>query len=101
MPEEKLTQAEFAEIFGATIPMEAIDLLWNGPADMTIGELRQKLRSMGRAHKRHRAAADAIAKRMASWCTDPAIDWPWIFSDAAREALEAADAAVDKARAGS
>jgi hypothetical protein len=93
--EPKLTQSEFAEIFGKTIPMEAIDLVFNGPADMTIGEVRKKLRSMGKEHQRLRATADAIEDRIGRYITPSArqeLDWPWIFSDAARVALEAADA---------
>lgn len=42
----KITQAELAEMFGKTIPMEAVDLLLNPPADATLASLRAQLREM-------------------------------------------------------
>lgn len=92
MSEEKLTHAELGEIFGKTMPIEAVNLIWNSPDHVTVGEIRRELRAMGNAHKRQKAVADAIAKRLEPYATDAENDWDWIFHDTARVALEAADA---------
>lgn len=46
MTDKKITQSEVAELFGGEIPMEALTLLWEAPADMTVAEVRQKLNEM-------------------------------------------------------
>ncbi len=99
MSQQPITQAEMMELFGATMPIEAVTLIWESPPEMTIGEVRAKLRTMGAAHKRHRAAADALAERLKGlkgYFTDPSTDWPWVFYDASRIMLAAADAVGPK-----
>lgn len=48
---EKLTQSELFQMFGGEIPMEAVTLIFDSPGDMTIGELREKLKAMAEARK--------------------------------------------------
>ena len=45
-----ITEAEMRQLFGETLPMEAVQLLWSSPDEVTFGELRAKLRSI--AHNR-------------------------------------------------
>lgn len=95
--EPKLTQDELGKMFGDTIPIEAVNLIFvEAPDTMTMGQMREKLRAMATPHKRHAAATKAITERLREHYTDPRLDWPWIFSDAARLALAAADAVADK-----
>lgn len=42
----KITQDELRELFGETIPIEVISLLWSSPPEMAIGEVREKVREM-------------------------------------------------------
>lgn len=42
----RITRAEIVEMFGETMPIEAVNLLWDSPGEMTIGEMRAKLREI-------------------------------------------------------
>ena len=47
-----ITPQEMREMFGTTMPMEAVNLIFNAESDeMTLGELRARLRAMGREHQ--------------------------------------------------
>lgn len=46
-----ISQAEMVEMFGETMPIEAVRLLFESPGSRTIGELRAKLREIARARK--------------------------------------------------
>lgn len=48
-PQAKITQQELVDMFGSQMPIEAVDLLWNAPDEMTIGEARAKLREIANA----------------------------------------------------
>ena len=41
---EPITQEEMAKLFGETMPMAAVKLLWESPGTMTVGEVRAELR---------------------------------------------------------
>lgn len=45
-PERKISQDELWEMFGDSIPMEAISIVWAGPDDKTIGQCRAELRAL-------------------------------------------------------
>lgn len=49
--EDKITQQEMVEMFGETMPMEAYKLLLEATDDMTVGEVRKKLREIGNARR--------------------------------------------------
>lgn len=53
MSEAPITQAEMIELFGETMPIEAVKLAWEAPSEMTLGEIRAKLRQMAPKHKEH------------------------------------------------
>jgi hypothetical protein len=46
MSDAPITQKEMIELFGEAMPIEAVNLIWNGPDDMTVGECRAKLREI-------------------------------------------------------
>lgn len=58
--QEKFTQDELQKLFGKTIPIEAVNLLWNSPGTTTIGEIRAKLREMAVPHKRKAVVVEEI-----------------------------------------
>lgn len=43
---QKITQCELRDLFGETIPMEVVAVLWNSPPEMTLGEVREKIRDL-------------------------------------------------------
>ena len=51
MSEAPITKEEMKTMFGNTLPMEAIALLWDGPDDKTIGQVRAELRSIAAKRK--------------------------------------------------
>lgn len=55
-----ITNEEMIQLFGETMPMEAVDLLWNASVDKTVGELRHELREI--AAKRQKAMSEARDK---------------------------------------
>lgn len=82
----KITLKEFIEIFGGEIPIEAYDLVFNGPGDMTVGETRERLQQMARAaapahrsdpmtDKLHEAIAEQISEGLGAtlrkFCDSP------------------------------
>ena len=44
--EAKISQEEMISMFGKSMPTEAVNLLWQAPDDMTVGEIRKALRKM-------------------------------------------------------
>lgn len=44
----RITQAEMVALFGETMPIEAVTLLWDSPGTKTIGEIRAELRELAR-----------------------------------------------------
>lgn len=50
-PQGKIMLEEWTDMFGSEMPIEAVDLLWNAPADMTIGEVRAKLREIANGQR--------------------------------------------------
>lgn len=48
MAGEPITLAEMVELFGETMPIEAVALLQKAPDGMTIGELRDELRRIAK-----------------------------------------------------
>lgn len=49
--ERPITSDEMVELFGERMPIEAVMLLWGSPDEMTIGQLRAKLRQIARERK--------------------------------------------------
>lgn len=45
---DPITQNELRTLFGESIPIEAIKLIFDAPDERTIGELRRQLREMAR-----------------------------------------------------
>ena len=72
-----ITQEEMVELFGETMPIAAVNLLFNSSAEMTIGEVRERLRDI--ANEWPKVSADmkpasfpflAIARRYGLEYTD-------------------------------
>lgn len=65
---EKITQAEIVELFGDEMPIEAANLLFNAPDDMTIDEVREKIRALAKdwntPERRCRAQAERLQRDM-------------------------------------
>lgn len=64
--DDKITRDELWGMFGDELPMEAVNLIWNAPAEKTVREVREELREMGK-----RIQADAqnpikIARKIVS-----------------------------------
>ena len=55
--QDKISQKELKEMFGDTIPMEAVQLVWGASDDETIGEVRAKLRKFAAEHFRTEIAS--------------------------------------------
>lgn len=49
----KITQAEMIEMFGTQMPVEAVNLLFYSPGEMTLGEMRAKLRGIAAERRKH------------------------------------------------
>jgi hypothetical protein len=49
--DERITQEWLIEHFGSTMPIEAVNLVFDSPGEMTIAELRDELRAMARKRK--------------------------------------------------
>lgn len=41
---DKITKEEMMKMFGETMPIEAVNLIWNSPGTKTIGAVRAELR---------------------------------------------------------
>lgn len=48
---QPITPAEMVEMFGESMPIEAIKLLWSAPDEKTIGEIRSELREIAKLKK--------------------------------------------------
>jgi hypothetical protein len=46
-----ITRDEMRTMFGDTIPMEAVSLLWDSPGEMTVGQIRARLREIAATPK--------------------------------------------------
>lgn len=56
-----ITRDEMIEMFGDAMPIEAVNLIWNGPPGMSVGECRVKLREIAANRKAEpRLAPDGI-----------------------------------------
>lgn len=49
-----ILQEELVEMFGDSMPMEAVTLLFGSPPEMTVGEIRATLRKIARERKGRR-----------------------------------------------
>lgn len=47
--QDKITQAEMIEMFGEAMPIEAVNLVFDSPDGMSIGEMRAELRRIAKA----------------------------------------------------
>jgi hypothetical protein len=43
-----ITKEEMVEMFGEEMPREAVNLVWDSPGEMTVGEIRTELRRIAR-----------------------------------------------------
>lgn len=48
MSDTKITIGELTALFGDTIPIEAVILIWNAPPEATTAEVRHELRALAR-----------------------------------------------------
>lgn len=92
MPEEKLTQAELQHMFGDTIPIEAVNLIWNSPDYVTVGEIRKQLSIIGKGHKRYTAVVNALSEEFGEQFAGEGYDGGALCAKIAKVALVAADA---------
>lgn len=60
-PEAKISRDELFDLFGPTIPMEVVALIWNAPPDKTIAQVRSDVRALA-AHLKAAAQIDGQAK---------------------------------------
>lgn len=51
MSTDPITREEMIKLFGETMPIEAVNLVWNSPGNMTIGEVRAALREIAAKKK--------------------------------------------------
>ena len=58
MTEARITREEMVEMFGSEMPIEAIQLMWNAPPEMTLGEIRSRLRLLAAERAALAPAAD-------------------------------------------
>lgn len=94
MSDGKITHVELGDIFGETIPVEAINLLFNvAPDTMTIGEIRVQLRAIGAKHKRTEGAYRAVMRVAGNYLGTHLA--PESVERVARETAEAVLAVVD------
>jgi len=47
--EGKITQSELIELFGETMPMEAVKVIFEAPDAWTVGMVREEIRRIARA----------------------------------------------------
>lgn len=72
---DPITQDEVYQLFGEELPMEAVQLLWNGSDETTVGELRAKLRDLARRRVID-AKTEAVARAICEADgRDPNADW--------------------------
>ena len=64
MSDDRLTKEELTEIFGIMLPMAAMELIFNTPDGLTIGEVRRKLREIA-AKERNKDPWQALVERYA------------------------------------
>ena len=50
-PERKFTQEELVGLFGDTLPIEVVNLLWNAPDGKTVGQIRTEVRAFAARQK--------------------------------------------------
>jgi hypothetical protein len=70
MTERKITQAELAEIFGPTMPLEAWQLIAEPVAGMSLDEVRAELRRMADATRAQQARPGPMIERVAEAISD-------------------------------
>lgn len=68
-------------MFGDKLPMEAVALLWDGPGDKTIGQLRAELRALA---ARMKSATPPLLERLRS----EAVNWSATCGDLFNEAAD-------------
>jgi len=51
MSDYLITQTELRKLFGDEIPIEAMNLIFNSPDTMTVGEVRTKLRKIAESSR--------------------------------------------------
>lgn len=86
-----ITQDEVFEMFGDKLPMEAVALLWGGPGDQTIGQLRADLRALAARLKATPSLIERLRSEAVNWsatCGD-------LFGEAADE-IERQRAAIEQ-----
>lgn len=72
MSDDRLSQNEFQELFGDTIPIEAINFVFrDAPPAMTMPEVRAELRKIAARHKTSPNAGQIAAKLLDAIVDDP------------------------------
>lgn len=91
---DPLTQDDLIELFGDSMPVEAMQLLWGSHSSTTIGEIRAKLRAMAPKYRRRQAVRMAImgALRLRAKVEGDVVhDWEALGDDLTTVALKALD----------
>lgn len=91
---DPITPDEIFAMFGNTLPMEAVALMWDGPDEMTVGELRAKLREIAAQKK----AAPTLLERLRSEAVNWSATCGDLFGEAADEIERLQTALANKAR---
>lgn len=86
-PARKITSEEMVEMFGETMPLEAVDMLFNSDGSMTVGEMRAALRKLAEERKRpfDPACDEAVVWRTRGYepaCDDPLVTAAFAWADA-------------------
>lgn len=66
MSEAPITQEEMQQLFGETLPMEAVALLWSEPGNTTFGQMRAKLREIA-ANRKVPTLVERLRSEAANW----------------------------------
>ena len=65
-PDDRITKNEMVEMFGNEMPIEAVQLLYDAPGEMTLGGVRAKLREMAAAKTPERVESDLVKDLLVS-----------------------------------
>lgn len=81
-----ITREEMIEMFGEAMPMEAVALVWDTPGEMTLGEVRARLREIAATPKAI-TLSDRLRSEAVSWSAPHTVTGPRL----AKLLCEAAD----------
>lgn len=65
--EGPITPAEMVEMFGTDMPPEVVQVLFDAPRHLTLGQVRAEVRRIGAERKREREEAEVVRGIEAGW----------------------------------